>query len=181
VTWRTRQPGQATQPTSMEQSDHHMRCSRAGNPPRPRPRLLRRDTLSETKTAAVAVQVETLAQALGDPPAITDPIIIQARRDHLSALSWGAADAAVELVLAYHRGEPLVVASPLVQGFITALLQLDRGWRCYVRDLDDEAEPIVLAALTFWAGTMIAVYVQASLEQIREHERAVMRELYPDA
>jgi hypothetical protein len=82
----------------------------------------------------------TLAEALGDAPPITDPIVIQARQNHLAALAYGAADAGVELILAYHQGQGLSADGPLVQAFVTTLLHLDRGWAKFVRDTETDAE-----------------------------------------
>jgi hypothetical protein len=42
------------------------------------------------------------------------------------------------------------------------------------------AEPVVTEALTCAADEMVMLWSMATLEQIREHQFAVTRELYPD-
>ena len=99
----------------------------------------------------------------------------------MEALAHIAADAAVELILARDQGLKLTADEPPVIAFVDALLRLDHGWRRFIHDGQGDAEAIVTAALDLWAGATVAIYVQASLEQIREPQRVITRELYPDA
>ncbi len=125
---------------------------------------------------------EALAELLDDPlpPDWRDELARQARQEHLETLAHIAADAAVELMLARDMGEKLAANGPQVMACVDALRQLDRGWRRFVHDTDSEAEAIVTDALTLCAGEKVMLWMMASLGQMREHERVIIRELHPD-
>jgi hypothetical protein len=92
-----------------------------------------------------------------------------------------AADAGVELLLARDQGEQLTADGPPVMAVVDALVRLDAGWCRFIHDGQGDAEAVVTEALTRAAGEIVMLWTMASLEQIREHQRVVTSELYPDA
>ncbi|HEY3909922.1 MAG TPA: hypothetical protein VGM07_08535 [Stellaceae bacterium] len=129
---------------------------------------------------------EAFAEALGEPlPADwQDELACQARRDRLAALAYSVADAATAAIMrqaeAQQRGERLTVGDPAVSSFVDAMLELDHGWRAHVRAGQTGAAEIVYNAADFWAGPLIATYVEGTLEKMHDAELRVMRELHPD-
>ena len=117
---------------------------------------------------------EALAEMLGDPlPADwRDALAVQARQDHLAALAYAAADAGLELLLHYGRQRRVSPDDPPVDAFLGGILGLDKGWRRYTHDTQrGDAGAIVHDAVQAHAGSLIAAWVEWSLEWVRACER----------
>jgi hypothetical protein len=124
---------------------------------------------------------EELAELLGDPlPADwQSALAVEARRDHLTALADDAAETSIEWALRaaelWHRGELISPDDRTVEALVDALVTLDRGWRDYVHTTQrDDAGAIVHDGAESRAGSLIAAFVQDSLERFRTMQRERM-------
>lgn len=130
---------------------------------------------------------EAIGDMLGDPlPADwRDALAIEARRDHLAALAHAAAEGAVEWVLRT-LGRPVVGGAnpddPALEPLIKAVLAVDEGWRRYTHDTQrDDAGAIVYEAAEFWAGSLIASFIEGALEGLRADRRQRLAALQSEA
>jgi hypothetical protein len=119
---------------------------------------------------------EGIAELMGDPmPADwQDEVALQARRDHLAALAYSAAELGLECVVNYaERGE---LSTDARDAFVGAVLALDKGWRKYVAETGRSASAVVREALRFWVGELLAGFVEAVLDQVWAEQRAIIQE-----